>query len=93
VTSVTLVGTGSYCVHLAPAVLAGAGAATASPYWQDDDTTVGSPGSVTTAEIEGFGVSGCLDGVTVYTFETTPGTTTTNGSVAFANEPFYVLEG
>ncbi|HLX78507.1 MAG TPA: hypothetical protein VKR27_06440 [Acidimicrobiales bacterium] len=39
----------------------------------------------------GFGLSSCLDGVEIDTLESIPGTTTTNGSVAFVDEGFYII--
>jgi uncharacterized Zn-binding protein involved in type VI secretion len=82
---------------LAPAVQAGAGAATASPYYSADDTNLGtvSNSGITTVEIDGVKPTDygneCTDGVVVVTFFTS----TFNGSadVQRRPEPFYVIVG
>jgi len=95
VTSVTLITTGQYCVHLAPSVFAGAGVATVSPFYYADDTNAApsTTMSVTTVEVNGFGTGTCPDGVLVYAFVTVPGSPTVTGSVTFTDEPFNIIVG
>ena len=76
-------GTGIYCVELDPSVAASGTAAIASPNYQSDDTSTGTPGVFAYAEYAG----GCAtNGVQVNTYRVIPGTSTSNGSTSHADE-------
>jgi hypothetical protein len=86
---------GAYCVHLSTAALANAGAATASPYYNDDTTDIQTsvfPG-ITTVEVDGVASdnlgSTCVNGVIVLTFFTA--TSSGSADVTAKAEPFYVI--
>jgi len=79
-------GTGIYCVELDPSVAASGTAAVASPDFQSDDTSTGTPGVFAHAEYAG---SCGTNGVQVDTFKIVPGTS--NGSTSHADEAFFVI--
>lgn len=88
VTSVTHVATGVYCVNLDASVSASSTGAVISPYYPTDSTETATPGQF--AHVEYSGNCG-TNGVAVATFNINPGTTTTNGSTSFADQPFFIV--
>jgi hypothetical protein len=82
--------TGLFCVHLSVTT---ANVATVSIADFPSGSTPGTPGSLESAEVVGIydAEVGCSDGIAVQTLVTTPGTTSTSGSVAAADESFYLI--
>jgi Collagen triple helix repeat (20 copies) len=80
-------GSGTYCVELAPGITASSTGAVATPYYPTDSTTTA---SADMAHVEFNGTCG-TNGVSIHTFNMTGGTTTTNSSLTFTDQPFFIV--
>ena len=80
IVSVNHMSPGVYCVQVSSSIPAYQTGATATPYFPDDDTTLGSSGK--TVHVEWAGNCG-VNGVSIQTF------TVSGAAVANADEPFF----